>query len=220
MLAWQILITSIPHRHAKLLELLDALDKQFQPGIGVLLYVDNLKQPVARKRQALLEAATAKYVSFIDDDDMVPDWFVFTIMSALSTDPDYVGFMVACYVDGLFEKNAEHSLRYTDWHSWPEHYVRDITHLNPLRRELALLGRFDEKNGIGENGRGEDGRWADMVRASGTVKTEEYISQVMYRYYFDTGDCHQTERTPVRGPLPKIPDYPWLKIVTSPLEVK
>jgi hypothetical protein len=220
MLSWQVLITSIPHRHDKLLALLDALDKQAQPGFGVLLYRDNLQQPVAVKRQVLLEAATANYVSFVDDDDEVPGWFVFTIMSALSLQPDYVGFPVACYVDGGFEKTAEHSLRYTQWQTWPERYVRDITHLNPLRRELALLGRFDEKDGIADDGRGEDGRWADSVRASGLVREEEWISQVMYRYYFDTGDCHLTKRKPMRGPLPNIPDYPWLEIVKSPLEGK
>lgn len=220
MLSWQVLITSIPHRHQKLLELLAELDKQWQPGFGVLLYRDNLRHSVAVKRQALLEAATAQYVSFIDDDDMVPGWFVFTAMSALSTRPDYVGFPVEYYVDGGFEKRAEHSLRYTEWYDWPEHYVRDITHLNPLRRDLALLGRFDREDGIAANGRGEDGRWADSVRATGLVRSEEYIGQVMYRYYFSTADCHRTKRAPMRGPMPKIPDYPWLEILKSPWEEK
>ena len=161
MLSWQVLIATIPHRHEKLLELLASLDKQKQAGFGVLLYRDNLKQPVAVKRQALLEAATAQYVSFIDDDDSVPDWFVFMAMSALSLKPDYVGFPVEYYVDGQFQARSEHSLRYDGYYSWPERYVRDITHLNPIRRRLALLGRFDKNNGIDDMGYGEDGRWAE-----------------------------------------------------------
>lgn len=215
MLAWQVLIASIPHRHEKLLALLAELDKQARPGFGALLYRDNLQQSVPEKRQVLLEAATADYVSFIDDDDMVTGWFVPMALSAISLKPDYVGFMVEYSVDGEFQNRAEHSIRYASWQSWPERYVRDITHLNPIKRELALLGRFDDTDEPGE-----DSRWSDQIRATGRVLNEEWINELMYRYQFSKKDCHRTKRYPLRPPFPEIPDYPWLELVKSPLEGK
>lgn len=40
---WQILIPTIPHRHDKLAGLLETLDAQMRPGVGVLAYRDNLE---------------------------------------------------------------------------------------------------------------------------------------------------------------------------------
>jgi len=48
---------------------------------------------------------------------------------------------------------------------------------NPIRRELALLVPF-------EGGRGEDFSWAERLRATGRVKTEHFIPEVMYHYWF------------------------------------
>lgn len=215
MLTWQVLIPTIPHRSETLLLLLAELDRQAQPGFGALLYSDNLQAKLPAKRQALLEAATAEYVSFIDDDDMVSSLFVPAGMAAISLRPDYVGFVVEYSDDGAAQNRAEHSLRYNAWHDWPEHYVRDITHLNPMRRELALLGRYDA-----EDGPGEDRRWADQIRATGRVNSEEYVGSLMYRYQFHKLDNRLTARKPMRQPLPKIPEYPWLEVMKTPLEVK
>lgn len=216
MLTWQVLIATIPHRHLKLCRLLAELDRQVQPGFGVLVYRDNLKQPVAVKRQVLLEAATAKYVSFVDDDDAVALGFVPRVMAEFSTDPDYVGFVTDYVVNGTWSGRAEHSIRYDGWHNWPERYVRDIVHLNPIRREIALLGRF--YTGHGEDlSTSEDGRWADLVRASGRVRTEAWISETMYSYQFRNDDCHVTQRSAVPpGEILPLPSYPWLEALEVP----
>jgi hypothetical protein len=39
-------------------------------------------------------------VSFLDDDDWIAEDFIETIMGALKTGPDYVGFKVLYTVDG------------------------------------------------------------------------------------------------------------------------
>lgn len=205
---WQALIAAIPHRHAKLLALLAGLDAQAQPGFSVLLYRDNLQASTAAKRQALLTAASAEYVSFIDDDDAVMPGYVPLIMAALCEQPDYIGFPVLYEVNGAARGTAEHSIRYDGWHTWPERMVRDISHLNPLRRDIAV------KAGFG-GGPGEDARWADAIRASGLARTETWIPQPLYRYRYDDADCHRTPRKPVRGALPALPRYPWLEVMTA-----
>jgi hypothetical protein len=89
---WEILIPHIPHRHAKFVELLEVLRPQMMPGVGVVVYADNLEADYPTKLQRLTEAATADYISGASNDDSVSDGFVPVIMAALKRKPDYVGF--------------------------------------------------------------------------------------------------------------------------------
>ena len=93
-LLWQLLITTIPHRHEKLCGLLETLDAQMRPGVGVLLARDTRLAGYRPALQALMDAATAEYVSAIADDDSVSPEFIPAITQALETRPDYVGFRV------------------------------------------------------------------------------------------------------------------------------
>lgn len=208
-LLWQALIVTIPHRHEALCRLLASLDAQARPGFGVLLYRDNLQLGISAKRQALLEASDAEYVSFIDDDDEVLPPFTWRVLSELGARPDYVGFRVECREDGERVIRADHSIRHSGWHSWPDRLVRDISHLNPLQREIAVQARFS-----GENG--EDARWADGIRATGLVREEAWIPEVLYRYQFRSDDCHRTRRRPVRPvSIRPLPSYPWLRVLDA-----
>lgn len=213
MTSWDILICTIPHRHWKLLVLLEILDQQMMPGAAVRLYRDNTELPVGVKRQRLLESSNADYVSFVDDDDMVPGDYVPRIMDALGRRPDYVGFPVRISEDGVPQPMAQHSLRHPGWRT-VEHgtggLLRDISHLNPIRRELALLGDFDI---AGSDRYAEDYQWARQVRESGRVKTEEWIDEPMYFYRHSKADESQTPRVPflAENILP-IPGYPWLTL--------
>jgi hypothetical protein len=218
---WDILIATIPHRHEKLCALLAELDRQIEvappsyylAGVGAIVCRDNLELSIAAKRQALLDAAASGYVSFIDDDDLIYPGFVSRVMNALWQGPDYVGFTVEYTVDGEQQALAEHSIRYPGWHTWPEKMVRDISHLNPVRRDIAALARF-------EGGYSEDSRWADQLRATGKLVTEAWVTGYAYRYQFSPADCADTPRTPLPdGQIPPLPAYPWLRVLTTPESV-
>jgi hypothetical protein len=145
--------------------------------IEVIAYWNTGELSIGEIRQRLLEEATGEYVCFIDDDDWVPDWYCDEIFYALGK--DYVGFEVE-----LFEKDKKmprvfHSIRYGIWHEDEKGYYRGITHLNPIKREIALLGKF------GKQGIGEDESWARMIAPH--VRTENYIDKIMY-YYRHNGD--------------------------------
>jgi hypothetical protein len=122
----------------------------------------------------MLEKSVGEYVCFVDDDDLVADDYVSTILPLL--DRDYVGFKVQLYNDGVPDLPTYHSLVYEHWFQNNHGYYRHISHLNPIRRELALLVPME-----GEVG--EDHRWADRLYATGKVKTEHFIDRVMYHYY-------------------------------------
>jgi hypothetical protein len=215
---WDILIRSIVHRHAKLCDLLTVLNAQMLPGAGVLLHRDNLQTGAARKCQLLVEASRADYTCFVDDDDMVAADYIPRIMAALALRPDYVGFPVAWSIDGIRKRPAEHSLRHTGWNDDFEALTRDISHLNPIRRELALLGTW-----AGEYA--EDHDWAAQVAATGQVKTEVWIDVPMYDYRYSTTDHvppagAPPDVFPPRVPMapediPALPSYPWLTVLEA-----
>ena len=205
---YDILILSIPHRDALLRELLAELDRQMQPGVGVILYRDNLEVRYPRKCRALIEASSADYTSFIDDDDMVAPDFVARVTAALEGRPDYVGFPVRWTIDGVQQIPVVHSLRYDGWRNKPDILERDIAHFNPIRRDLALTGSWDYDD------HGADGHWAYTIRQTGMCKTEAWIPDPMYHYRFRTAESFLVPRSPMPADqIPPLPSYPWLTAI-------
>ena len=208
---WDILLPTMPHRHDQMCELLAEIGRQWQPGLGVIVYRDNLRRAGDAsygKWQDLQEMSQAGYISFIGDDDWIAPDFVARIMEALQGRPDYVGFAVKYTIDGAPAVPVEHSLRYDGWHDWPWLLARDIVHQNPIRRDLALLATW----GTGHQGADRD--WSAALRATGKVKDEAWIPEQMY-YYRENPGSWSKGACAARTPMPAcdirpLPQYPWL----------
>jgi Glycosyl transferase family 2 len=207
---YQILIPTIPHRNVKLRTLLAALDYQMVSGVRVLACRDNLQLTLPQKNQKLQDAATGDYVSWIDDDDMYAPDYLRLVMQALEKDPDMVGFQVRWTIDGVRQLPVDHSLKYDGWQLHEDgQLVRDITCLNPIRRELARLTRWEYLP------HGTDGHWAYLLRQTGAVRKEEYIPQEMYYYQYSNADSFQQSRNPMpEFIVPPVPQYEWLDWLT------
>lgn len=204
-MTWDILICSIPHRDEMLTALLTELDRQHQPGVRVLVHRDNTDLQYGDKCQVLLEAATADYVSFLDDDDWIEPDFIETIMAALEQRPDYVGFNVDFTEDGIKQMPVYHSLQHAGWVNNPEALYRDIVHFNPIRRDLAVQSKW-------AGGCGADRHWADGLRALGIVKTEVYIDRELHHYRHVGGSFTVPEPMAVMPPQPA--GYPFVTWVS------
>jgi glycosyltransferase involved in cell wall biosynthesis len=204
---WDVLISTIPHRDGKLRKLLAEFHRQWRPGFGVRMLRDNLQRREIdshAKRGDLIRSSSADYVCDVDDDDWIAPDYVPSIMKALRSRPDYVGFLVNWTKDGQHHAIVRHSLEYDRYNSPGEPWTRDITHLNPIRRELALLGDWTGR---------VDEEWSAQVRESGQVKTQVMIDKVMYHYHFDQSDNFRTPRSPWTFPLAPLPEYPWLTVL-------
>jgi glycosyltransferase involved in cell wall biosynthesis len=201
---WDILICSIPHRDQMLADILAELDRQHQPGLGVIVYRDNIDSQYGDKCQKLLDASTAEYVSFLDDDDWIEPDFVSVIVQALEQRPDYVGFNVDFTEDGVKQMPVYHTLQHSGWVNNPEALYRDIVHFNPIRRDLAVQSRW-------EGGCGADRRWADKLRDLGCVKTEVYIDRELHHYRHVGGSFTVPQRLHECPPPPVAPSWvTWL----------
>lgn len=180
---WSILVPTLASRDLKFKQLMRVLLPQAESAgcVEVVALHNNGELFVGEYRQALLEAARGKYLSFIDDDDRVPHDYVQHIINALASSPDCVGFNHEYYKDGIFRGLTYCSLRFeTQTGSWP-HY-RDFTHVQPVRTEVARLGDFRYVFP-------EDAAWWNQVRPH--LHRDEYINKVLYTYYHSTIDTVQ-----------------------------
>lgn len=151
-------------------------------------HVEILKDPlpvgvkIGTKRNNLLQAATGKYIQFIDSDDMVSNNFLKTELPLLESNPDCLSLRGVITENGLNPQIFEHSLKYSEWKTTDNDikYERYPNHLNCIRADIAKQFKFPETN------HGEDRAWSDAVFASGLLKREEYIDKVLYHYLYRT----------------------------------
>ena len=195
---WDILIATIVHRTDMLTELLEHLERQLVPGVGVLVYRDNREQLYGPKCQRLYDASQADYVSMLDDDDWVSDDYIPAVMEALKERPDYVGYKIL-YTEFGVAADPDHPLpqvRRLVRH--PGALYRDICHKNPLRRDLAIQAPWEGDGGA-------DITWAFALRQLGIVKTEVFIDRELY-HYRSTGAYNSSGLAPMDDPPPR-PDF-------------
>lgn len=179
-----ILIASLRCRQKMLDRLLAILRPQCPDGVEIGISQDDGEFSIGVKRQELLEKSQGDYVCFVDDDDMVAADYVANILEALKLNPDCVGFIVDRWVNGEFDAQAIHSIRYQHYHTRHDDglrlYERTPNHLNPIKRELALKTGFVDKN------RGEDSDFA--IRVYPLLQSEVFIPKPIYHYLFTTMD--------------------------------
>jgi hypothetical protein len=223
---WSILILTMPPRAAMLARLMDVLEPQvkaansgvqaqrdagpnramregtaersgFPEKVELIIRESDANLPVGENREALRQRARGEYISFLDDDDLVPPHFVERILPCLDG-VDYVGFNQEQHIDGAFICIERRSLRFGRVGRIGAERFRDISHINPMRRELALAVPMT-------GWPAEDIRWADEIRKLSIVRTEHYLDETLYYYLTRT---RKPEMKGLACPLAKEP-YPW-----------
>ena len=176
-----IMIATVGERNERFIRLLDALLPQTTNDVEVIAYWDNFEKSLGDKRQDILESAKGEYVCNVDDDDMVPEYYCEEILKAIKTKPDYVGWNMKYYEDGVLDRPVIHSLRFDKWWQDEQGYYRNVSHLNPIKRKIALKVPFSIPRG-----QAEDVPWVSRVAPH--VKTEVFIEKPMYYYYHKHAD--------------------------------
>jgi hypothetical protein len=176
---WTIMILTQPSRNEFLTKLVRELEAQTSgKPIEIAIRTFDPELSLGGNREEMRRAAKGQYISFVDDDDAVSKNFVGKILPVLQKgEVDYVGFQLQCYVDGRPLEPTFHSLKYKSWYSDAKGHYRHISHINPIRKDLALLVSM-------EGGHGEDHRWSDALYVIGRVTKEYYVDEVMYHYLY------------------------------------
>ena len=136
----------MPGREAMLFALLQVLEPQLKKHKAASYFIDAGAGSIGAKRQRMIEAATADYIAFVDDDDMVSADYLGRIMPCLQSRPDCVGITMHVTMDGRDWHPSpifRHSLRFKENYQW---HGQDRTphHLCPLKRTIAIESRFPD----------------------------------------------------------------------------
>lgn len=221
---WMICIPTIPRRAETLQRLLLDLMPQTLGAAGQVQVVGwlNVGTPrIAEIRDGFVDyaaASGAEYMSFVDDDDRLPEYYVAEVLTALASRPDHVGLLLDYWKDGTPRAVVEHRFAWRQWRTLkarPLTLVRDFTHIDPIKVSWAQRGRF----AAAAPHQMEDRNWCQQLRAAGfstrAGATEVFIDRVMYRYLWvpdqsawDTKDKLSTLGIPIR-PFISHPYFTW-----------
>lgn len=179
-----ILIPTLNNRAAILHKLQDELLRQINKlpkklqKVEIITCPDNGELSVGNKRQQLLLSSNKEYVVFIDDDDWIAEDYLISILTALETQPDCIGFKGTIVTNGQTHEQWEISHRHRVWSKSKKGYLRHTNHLTPVRREIALKAGFTDKR------HAEDHDYSMALVP--LIKTEVFIDKQLYIYKYQS----------------------------------
>ena len=150
----------------------------FLDGLEIIYCIDNREMKVGEKRNKLIELATGKYVSMVDDDDKVSEDYIEQLLAGIESGADIITFDVSVSIDGATPKPCYYSMYFDGDKNEPDAYYRLPNHLMCVKREIALQVPFKEINF------GEDADYA--VRLKPLLKSEHSINKVLYHYDYNS----------------------------------
>lgn len=143
----------------------------------VIVCTDNRELSVGAKRNLLVSKAKGKYISFVDDDDIVSNAYVKKIIEAAKTNPDVIVFDLVRYDAGKEDRMCRYGAEFKKDSNTPKCYFRIPNHICPIRKSIAVLEPFKEISF------GEDSDYSARILKH--LKTQERINETLYEYRFD-----------------------------------
>lgn len=185
MILLSVLIPAIPNRFEKaqrLFKKLSALSDGME--IEVLCLFDNKKRSVGLKRDALVQIAAGKYLTFVDDDDDVYDDYIGKIIEAINNfkDADVIVFNEHVRINGGNIFTVRFGIEYENQQcrqvdgKWID-ITRKPFHSCVWRSEIAKSEHFPDAS------YGEDWHWCKRLIPK--VKRQHRIDLVLSKYVFD-----------------------------------
>jgi len=193
---WTIGILSVENQRQRELKRLISFLKEITPyryknRIEILIESDDGQNTVGAKRNNVLQKAKGKYISFIDDDDMISKSYITKIAEKLETDMyDGISFLGMMYYNKSPCLIFSHANRNTGHYKSDDGTVqyRTLNHLNPVRTNFAKQIKFSEKN------HGEDMDYCVMLYNSKLISTEYCFEEIMYHYFYQEPSTDKTKQ--------------------------
>lgn len=173
-----ILIASLVEREHYLKRILSILESQLTPDVELVVEIDNREITIGAKRQKLLERAKGDYVCHVDEDDIIPPYYVSEILKVIESEPDCVAINGIVTVGGKNPVPFYHSIKYDSWFSKEGIFYRCPNHINPVKRELALIAGFEDFKSGTDHG--------FSMRLRPLLKMETIIENCFYYYLAGT----------------------------------
>lgn len=182
-----ILVSTIPSRSPKRAKLVKGLLAQIDGDerVEVLVFEDNKRRSIGKKRDDLIRLAQGDFVTFVDDDDGVDDGYVQALLRAIVANPDADVFAInqRCWYNGTGPFKVEFSIENDNDKmckgedgKWVD-LKRSLTHSCVWRAEIA------KKVNVPDKGYFEDTEWA--AEASRHVRKQVRVPDAVHIYVYD-----------------------------------
>lgn len=184
MIKLSILISTLLERRKSLERLLNRLEPQLTDEVEILMLSDNRKRATGSKFQILLDNSLGKYITFIDDDDLVSEDFISEIIKASAAESDVIVYNSEAILNGSNPFIVTPGLEYqneqvkTDSNGKYLDIKRTPWHWCSWKSSLAKYGVFSD-NYI-------DCDWFWLKQIIPKAKTETRIDKVMHFYKYDS----------------------------------
>jgi len=185
-----ILILTLPSRRKTFLsDLLDILEPQVEQynDVELLVLYDNKRRSVGEKRDNIMSLAKGTYTVFVDDDDIVTDDYVSSIITCINENigTDCVVFDTICTIDDGIPIHCKYGVEYeyNNNASGNGFWTGKPAHTMVYSKQLVLEASFGKSNV------GEDMFWVSQVHPK--IKNQSRIDKVLYYYKMN----HQTTET-------------------------
>ena len=181
---WTIMIPTIVGRESRLYLLLESIEqrrKRICPSLKIEIKIsfDNREKKIGTKRQELLMSSKGKYMSFVDDDDLLTDAYFEDALATIE------GNYHVCRLRGQMNQ-------YTFTHSVEntldkpmcvgDVFLRPPNHLNVMLSDIGKLFTF------GDAVRGEDLDWTIRLAKSQNLQREYTSDPSRIHYIYNLGN--------------------------------
>ena len=176
-----VLIASLQSRSHLLERVLDCLKKQiennnYQEVVEIKTLVDNGEQTIGEKRNTLKSNANGEYICFVDDDDLLPDYYLKEIVSRLYYNYDLINFYVEHKIDGVYKKLICPSVGIDNMEINGCLFWVNMLHLCPHKKILSDFLQFPKINFC------EDLEYSKELKK--ICRNTYFIEKIMYHYEY------------------------------------
>jgi len=146
-------------------------------NVELIVLSDNAKRSIGKKRNNALSLAQGDYVCFVDDDDLVSEDYVDSILhEIIKWNPDVIVFDAQISFDGASNKLVKYGREF-DHEEREDAYYRKPNHLMVHRKSNITEFFKDVKTG-------EYDEWAS--RMLDRIVTQSRINKILYYYDYRT----------------------------------
>lgn len=177
-----ILIPTLPVRIDKYARLIKELNRQIVESnlidkVQIVTICDTKDYIVGHKRNLLVHLSLAKYIVFMDDDDMVASNYVKKIYYATLKGTDCITFL-GRYIENGHTRIFDMSIKHKEDYDRPDRFYRIPNHLAVVKREIVVKCPFPHIQ------HGEDSQYSIALKKH--LRTEHKIEEILYFYHFDS----------------------------------
>lgn len=170
--------TFLPKIQEQLYTQYDQLSYAEKEQVEILVLVDNKKTMLGSKRNSLVDMAQGVYVVFVDDDDIISDYYIKSLLYATENNTDVISFTAMVSLNGEEAKPCYYSKDNKKDYNTNDAYYRIPNHITCVKKEVSLKSSFPSL------AYAEDSAYAKLLLPH--LKTEYKIDEVLYHYNFSS----------------------------------